>query len=194
LEAQCESWRRTGIEIEIVDRHGLKDRFGTERYPLGAFTPSGGCIQPLSYARGLARAATGAGATIHGDSPAQRIEKVEAGWWVETPNGHVVADQVLLCTNGYTDGLWARLKKTVIPVVSVQIATDPLSDNIRSSMLPGGETIADTRRQIYTLTPRGSEKVMDFQLRIDSLRLHDRLWISERQGTRGPEGGDRASQ
>jgi sarcosine oxidase len=149
LEAQCESWRRTGIEIEIVDRHGLKDRFGTERYPLGAFTPSGGCIQPLSYARGLARAATGAGATIHGDSPAQRIEKVEAGWWVETPNGHVVADQVLLCTNGYTDGLWARLKKTVIPVVSVQIATDPLSDNIRSSMLPGGETIADTRRQIY---------------------------------------------
>ena len=46
----------------------------------------------------------------------------------------------------------------------------------------------------YTLTPRGSEKVMDFQLRIDSLRLHDRLWISERQGTRGPEGGDRASQ
>jgi glycine/D-amino acid oxidase-like deaminating enzyme len=149
LETQCESWRRTGIEIEIVDRQGLKDRFGTERYPLGAYTPSGGCIQPLSYARGLARAAVNAGAKIHGESPARKIERVGAGWRVETQSGHVMADQVLLCTNGYTDGFWPKLKKTVIPVISVQIATDPLSDNIRSSMLPGGETMADTRRQIY---------------------------------------------
>jgi glycine/D-amino acid oxidase-like deaminating enzyme len=58
----------------------------------------------------------------------------------------VTADHVLLCTNGYTDNLWPGLAQTVIPVLSSVIATEPLTDNLRSVILPGRHSVSDTRR------------------------------------------------
>ncbi len=46
----------------------------------------------------------------------------------------------------------------------------------------------------YTPTPRRPEKVLAIRLRIDSSRGHDSRWISEHRGTRGPGGGDGASE
>jgi glycine/D-amino acid oxidase-like deaminating enzyme len=67
---------------------------------------------------------------------------------VTTPNGSVVADSVLLCTNGYTDKLWPALKTSVVPLTAVQVASEPLPDAVRDSILPGGQTFSDTRRTI----------------------------------------------
>ena len=52
-------------------------------------------------------AAIAAGAMIHGDSPASCLRREGAGWKLETDHGSLLADQVLLCTNGYTTSLWA---------------------------------------------------------------------------------------
>ena len=46
----------------------------------------------------------------------------------------------------------------------------------------------------YTPTPRRPEKVLAIRLRIDSSRGHDSRWISKHRGTRGPGGGDGASE
>lgn len=147
--AQCESWQRAGVEIDIVDRATLAERAGTEFFGMGAIVPSGGCIQPLSYVRGLLGACLAAGARVHGKSRVTGLRR-QANKWVATTNGASVrASKVLLCTNGYTDRLWPGLAETIVPVLSVQLATEPLSDNIRGSMLRGGETLSDTRRLIY---------------------------------------------
>jgi glycine/D-amino acid oxidase-like deaminating enzyme len=58
----------------------------------------------------------------------------------------VTADRVVLATNGYTDGLWPGLRRTIIAANSFQIATRPLSDNLRKSILPGGQANSDSRR------------------------------------------------
>ena len=58
----------------------------------------------------------------------------------------VTADRVVLATNGYTGDLWPRLRQTIIAANSFQIATRPLSDNVRKSILPGGQANSDSRR------------------------------------------------
>jgi len=57
-----------------------------------------------------------------------------------------VAEQVLLATNAYTDDLWPGLRRSVIPVFSYQVATRPLTDNLRRSILSSGLPVSDTRR------------------------------------------------
>ena len=55
---------------------------------------------------------------------------------------------MLLCTNGYTDGLLPPLSRSIIPLVSIQAATEPLPASEIASILPQGRTFADTRREI----------------------------------------------
>ncbi|MGG6549923.1 UNVERIFIED_CONTAM: hypothetical protein NY100_31385, partial [Prevotella sp. 15_C9] len=54
--------------------------------------------------------------------------------------------RVVLCTNGYTGGLWPNLARTVIAANSFQVATVPLTDNLRRSILPEGHVSSDTRK------------------------------------------------
>jgi glycine/D-amino acid oxidase-like deaminating enzyme len=146
LRRRFEQWARRGADVAWLERAELADALGTDAYHGGWLDRRAGSVQPLAYARGLARAARAAGATICGGSPVTALARFDDGWRVQTPRGAVVADQVLLCTNGYTGGLWPRLRETIVPVYSVQLATSPLSENVRRSILPGGQTTSDTRR------------------------------------------------
>jgi glycine/D-amino acid oxidase-like deaminating enzyme len=130
----------------MLDRAAVAARLGTEAYAGGLLDERGGSLQPLSYSRGLARAAIGQGAAIHGGSPAVRLARENSGWRVETPGGSLRADSVVVGTNAYSDDLVPGLKRTVVPVNSFQVASMPLSDNVRRSILPGGEVASDTRR------------------------------------------------
>jgi glycine/D-amino acid oxidase-like deaminating enzyme len=57
----------------------------------------------------------------------------------------VHAHQVVVATNGYTDGLVPGLAASLLPVNSFQIATAPVSED---TILPGGEAAYDSRRLI----------------------------------------------
>jgi glycine/D-amino acid oxidase-like deaminating enzyme len=90
-------------------------------------------------------------------SPATRIDRNANGWKIATPSGSVTARQVLICTNAYTNKLWSRLSRSLIPVTSFMIATEPLSDELRSRILPKGHVSGDTRRLLryFCMTPEG---------------------------------------
>lgn len=142
-------WAKRGVDMEILEKDRLDQLMGTGFYAGGWIDKRGGGIQPLSYARGLAAAAAKAGAGIHGDSPVKALSRGPAGWIVETGHATVTAQKVILATNGYTDHLWPGLAKTVVPVYSFQIATRPLGDNVRRSILPEGQVASDTRRLLW---------------------------------------------
>jgi len=143
---RCAEWAAEGADVAVLDRDQVSAAIGGGDY-VGAFLDRrGGTLNPLSYARGLARAAVGAGARIHGDSPALALERVGARWRLRTPAGKVTAAHAVLCTNAYTDELWPGLAQSVIPVLSSVIATEPLSDNLRALILPGRQGVSETRR------------------------------------------------
>jgi len=146
VRQRAEEWAALGADVAVLDRDEVRARIGGGDY-VGAFLDRrGGTINPLSYARGLARAAAAAGASIHGDSPAIALERVGQRWKLSTPSGSVTASHAVLCTNGYTDRLWPGLAETVVPLLSSVVATEPLSDNLRQVILPGREGVSETRR------------------------------------------------
>jgi glycine/D-amino acid oxidase-like deaminating enzyme len=156
-EDRVRQWQARGVALEMLDRDQVSAVLGTDEYIAGLLDPRGGWLQPLAYARGLARAAQGAGASLHGRSPAARVDRSADGWRIVTPSGNVIAKQVLICTNAYTDELWPRLSRSLIPVASYQVATEPLSDELRARILPKGHVSGDTRRLLkyFCMTPEG---------------------------------------
>ncbi len=149
MERLAQAWNSAGSKIEMMDAGKTQTVTGSEDYAFGLFHPTGGHVHPLSLTRGFARKATEFGAQLFEASPVVSIKRVGSKWRVATKTGSVLARQVILTTNGYTDGIWPALKQTFYPMVSIMLATAPLSDNLQKSVLPGGVTISDSRRAIY---------------------------------------------
>ena len=142
------AWGEYGIDVEYLEGERLHVETGSKAFDSGTLIKKGGAIHPLSYARGLAQCAIDSGAQIFTHSPALSNVKKGARWVVSTPGGSVSAKTVLACTNGYSDNLIWGLSRSIIPLVSIQMATTRLDESLISSILPNGRTLSDTRRTI----------------------------------------------
>jgi glycine/D-amino acid oxidase-like deaminating enzyme len=149
VRTKHDQWAARGAPVEMIDRDKIAEMTGSPIYYGGWLHRSGGHIQPLSLARGLARAAMGAGAAVHCGTPAMELRREGNAWLVVTPNGFVRAEKVLLATNAYTDQLWPGLARSIVPVRSFHIATAPLGANVAASILPGGQGFSDTRQALW---------------------------------------------
>lgn len=148
-ESRVRQWARRGAAVELLDRDAMARLAGSAHWYGGWVNRTGGRINPLAFARGLAAAALRAGARVFTHTPAVALVREGAAWVVRTPRGRVVADRVILATNAYSDALWPGLKRAVIPVASYQMATVPLSDNVRRTILPEGHALSDTRGDLH---------------------------------------------
>ncbi|TWT13061.1 FAD-binding oxidoreductase [Reyranella sp. CPCC 100927] len=143
-------WGALGAPVELLDRQQTAALLGSDAYHGAWLNRSGGHINPLAFARGLARVALAHGAAIFTQSPARSIESLpDGGWRVRTPAGALRAGRVVIATNAYTDDVWPGLKRSVIPVFSFQMATRPLSDNVCKTLLPGRQAMSDTRGDLH---------------------------------------------
>jgi glycine/D-amino acid oxidase-like deaminating enzyme len=129
---------KLGAPVEPQDAAGMERLTGTRRYLGGSLDKRGGSVNPLGYARGLAQAAINAGAAVHGGTKVTSVRKEGLRWVLQTPGGIVRAERIVLATNGYTDGLWPNLRKTIVPVFSAIAATEELPEDIARTILPGG--------------------------------------------------------
>lgn len=157
LASKARQWGACGVAMRILSRQEITETIGTTAYKGGLIDPRGGNLHPLNYTLGLARAAQSAGARLHGQSRVTRLTRDSGAYVLHTDQGKLRADRVLLCTNGYTDGLTPPLQQTLVPVRSVQVATAPLPEQIRETILPGGHAVADSRRLLlyYRMTAQG---------------------------------------
>ncbi len=142
-------WGSFGAPVVLKNQQQTHDLIGSSFYSGGMEDARGGSLQPLSYTRGLARAALQAGAEVFSQSRVRQIDRVAGNWRVTTDNGgQTIARFLIIGTNGYTDELWSGLQKQVIPVASLQAATEPLPAEILHTMLPQGHHFSDTRRDM----------------------------------------------
>ena len=138
LAAQCQ---RRAMPVRLLDGAAMAAVAGTGRYRLGLFDPRGGQLNPLGYARGLAAAAMQAGAAVHGGSRVVSLTRQGQSWALATPGGTVLAERVVLATNGYTDRLWPGLARSVVPVFSAIVASAPLPPPLAARILAPGAVL-----------------------------------------------------
>ena len=123
----CAEWRVAGAKVRDLTREEIADFVTTDKAVGGWLFEEGGYINPMDYARGLASAVTGAGGCIHGRSPARRIHAEGRNWCVETHEGMVEADHLVLATNAYETGLWPGLAQAGYALTCGMLASEPLT-------------------------------------------------------------------
>jgi glycine/D-amino acid oxidase-like deaminating enzyme len=110
----------------------------------GTYTPHCAAVDPARLVRGLAEAVGRRGVTIYEQTEVQAIRPGA----VETARGTVKAASVVRATEGYTRTLQGE-ERTLVPVYSLMIATEPLPDDFWAGAgLVGRETFADHRHLI----------------------------------------------
>ncbi|HEV7986234.1 MAG TPA: FAD-binding oxidoreductase [Steroidobacteraceae bacterium] len=144
IRARVDQWRRYGADAEVLNREQTARLIGSGYYRGAWIDRRGGTVQPLAYARGLARAAQSAGSRIYVRSPAVRLSRSSEQWRLDTPRGSVTAPIVIIATDAYTDGLVDPLRRSLVVVPSFQVATAPLPPALRSSILPQHQSVSDT--------------------------------------------------
>lgn len=199
LESLAQQYAARGLYARLLDQAEAATATGTSRYRGILLDPSGGSVNPLGYSRGLARAAMAAGARLHADSPALRLQRVAGGGWrIFTPAGVVTADRIVIGTNGYTDDLWPGLRRTIVPVWSGITATEPLPDSIARQIMPAGGVLYELGSiTVYYRLDIGNRLLMGGRSKLHEMggasgfgylqRYAERLWPALR-GTRWTHG------
>jgi len=145
VEKRVAEWQALGAAVEIIPVDKVSAELGTNFYAGASRYAAGGSINPLAYVVGLAAAASVAGARIYEQSPAADIRRENGKWAVASAHGSVACAQLVCCTNAYNDSL-DRLRGTVIPLRTAQVASHPLPRDIAASILPSVAAASDTQR------------------------------------------------
>ncbi|WP_431285664.1 NAD(P)/FAD-dependent oxidoreductase [Humitalea sp. 24SJ18S-53] len=141
VRSTAEQCLRRGMPVEVMEREVIRAFTGSDRYICAVRDRRGGSLNPLGYARGLAEAAQRAGATIHGASPALSIVRQGSDWIIRTPGGELRAEHLIVATNAYSDDIWPGLRRSIVPVFSGIVASEPLSPELASRILPDGASL-----------------------------------------------------
>jgi gamma-glutamylputrescine oxidase len=129
---------------EALDAEQTKARVATDGF-LGALYDSHALtLHPLNYTLGLANAASDAGVRIFERSRVTGYTRTDPAL-VETAEGSVKADFVVLACNGYLDKLESRVARKIMPINNFMIATEPLGKKRARELINGRFGIHDTR-------------------------------------------------
>ena len=146
LQDRYRQQKALNAPVSLLDAEKTAERTGSPAFYGSLHDARAGTIQPLDYCRGLARASVEAGAFLNEHSPAISVESEGDGWTVATPSGTIRAASLIMATNAYHLNTAGLPEPQNVPVAFFQMATQPLGDNLRRSILPGGEGCWDTAR------------------------------------------------
>ena len=150
LEHEHAALASMGVASTVVPRDRLREEIGSDAYFGGLVVPGSGLIHPGRYFAGLAAAADRAGADLHEGVRARTIRRQADGRFVvETDRGAILAGDVFVATNGYTDGVAPSLRRRIIPIGSYIIATEPLPEELAREISPKGRAFFDTKNFLY---------------------------------------------
>src|SRR4051812_61957 len=139
-ERRVRQWSKFGAPVELLSRDQTRAMLGSDAWFGGFWNKTGGHINPLALSRGLARAVVERGGRIYARSPATSFERRKDRWVVKTAEGEISGRALIVATNAYTGefskSLAPVIAREVMPVLSWQMATRPLSEAARKTVIP----------------------------------------------------------
>lgn len=143
-------WASRGHNVRFMEAEDVRRTLGSRRYCGALHFADGGSLNPLAYARGLARAAAKAGAAIFTESPVSILTRLNDGWHAQAAGGGVRARRLVLAANGGNAALHPALRRTALPLHVVEFATVPLSLEQRTRLLPESGSFTDKTPYVFS--------------------------------------------
>lgn len=144
LQQREAQWRERGAPVELLDRDAAVARTGSSSFVGALLDHRAGTIQPLSYAYGLATAASRRGARLFARSPVTGHRRTGAGYELTTPTGTVSANSVIVAVHAYPGFAFESIATSMIRMNYFQFATPPLPDAVLETVLPERQGAWDT--------------------------------------------------
>lgn len=145
--------------VELISRAQQRSELGTDRYHGLMVDARSAALNPARYVHGLAAAANRRGAGIVTGVEVTRLNRSRPSvirpaaqgdvWRVSTTRGDVETRDVMIATNGYTDGAAPALRRRLIPIGSYIIATEPLSRAEAAALLPNRRMAFDSKHFLF---------------------------------------------
>lgn len=152
-ECRVKQWSKQGAAVDLLSREQMREMLGSDAWFGGFWNKTGGHINPLALARGLARVVLQQSGQIYARSPVISFTRENDRWIVKTVKGQISARGLIVATNAYTGEFSKQLSPAiaseVMPVLSWQMATQPLSEAARKIIIPGRQSMSDTHGELY---------------------------------------------
>ena len=151
-ERRVRQWSKFGAPVELLSREQTRDMTGSDASFGGFWNKTGGHINPLALARGLARTVLGLGAAhlraLAGESS---LSAATTAGWSRPPRARFPAARwswrpMPIAANFETAG--ADIAREVMPVLSWQMATGPCRTT-SATIIPGRQAMSDTHGELY---------------------------------------------
>ncbi|PMQ04112.1 Gamma-glutamylputrescine oxidoreductase [Dyella sp. AD56] len=130
-----------GAAWEWLPQNELRARVHSTRYYDGLYERDALHLHPLNLAIGLAGAAAAQGVSVHENTDVWQLRREGSRWRIETAQGSVHADQVVLACGGYLAGLKRQVDRAILPIATYVMVTEPLGDRINDAL--------ETRAAVY---------------------------------------------
>ena len=134
-----------GVNAEACPTAEVREVLRTQVYYQAVHMPDAFHVHALNYALGLAAAAERAGARIYEDSPAVALDVLGVRKRIDTPNGRVRANHIVLAGGPHLGAVFPPVAGTVVPVASYLATTAPLGERLAQTITYPG-AVSDTRR------------------------------------------------
>ena len=148
------------FDVNILGRGDIRSELGTDAYHGLMVNPRSGSVQPAKFVRGMADAATRAGADIHEETRVTAVERAQGTmegtrFLVRTEAGEIAAKEILIAANAWAGKLIPQFRLKVFPAESYVIATEPLNEELAAKLIVNDRVVYDTRRVLayYRLSP-----------------------------------------
>lgn len=160
INERARQWARRGVEVRVLSAAETGSRLGTSKFAGALEDRRAGTIQPLSYVRGMAKAASGAGAKIFTQSRVQEIVRAGTEWKVSTAQGCLLAGWVIVASEAYSNAACERVRAAFVYLPFFNIATKPLSPAQSALVMKSGQAIIDTRKIISAVRLDASRRLI----------------------------------
>lgn len=116
-----------GIATQLLEGDALREAIDSPHYSQGLLEQVSGHLHPKNYCLGLAHAAVAQGVQLYDRSP---IDSIKTGDQIVLQCGvhRIKANRLVLAGNAYIGNLLPGLARTLLPVTSHIIATEPLDN------------------------------------------------------------------
>jgi len=150
------------LGVEMVPRSEQHRELATDHYFGGQARPDIAGLHPGLLHQGMMARALAAGVVIVSQTKVLKIARAGKGHTIHTARGNLTAGDVVVATNGYTDGMMRWLNRRIIAIPSQIIATEELPPETMSRLMPRRRMIGDTRNLYNYYRPSPDNKRIIF--------------------------------
>jgi glycine/D-amino acid oxidase-like deaminating enzyme len=144
-------------EMPLLNQDGVQAEIGSQRYIGGLLDEWSASLHPTRFLYGLAGAAARRGALLCEKTGVIGLTRERGGFTVHTSQGECKAREVVLATNGYTEGIEPAVRRGIVPVTRYALVTEQLLPEQHAALIRRGRVFSDNYwvPNQFRLTPDG---------------------------------------